>query len=89
VQSPGWGDGGVGKGKSEGRRERGNAQQSIVATGSGSVEDGFQKDRGKIQRQMRPACPHDPVQTHRTDLQACSSPPAFTKEGVTVVAIIG
>lgn len=73
--------------KAEG--EEGMHSQSIVATRSGSVEDGFQKDRGKIQRQMRSACPHDPVQTHRTDLQACSGPPAFTKEGVTVVAIKG
>lgn len=63
--------------------------QSIEATGSLSVEDVFQKDREKIQRQMRPACPHDPVQPTEQTFQVCGGPPAFTKEGVTVVVIIG
>lgn len=63
--------------------------QSIEATGSLSVEDVFQKDRGKIQRQMRPACPHDPVQPTEQTFQVCGGPPAFTKERVTAVAIIG
>ena len=63
--------------------------QSIEATGSLSVKDVFQKDRGKIQRQMRPACPHDPVQPTEQTFQVCGGPPAFTKERVTAVAIIG
>lgn len=63
--------------------------QSIEATGSLSVEDVFQKDRGKIQRQMRPAFPHDPVQPTEQTFQVCGGSPAFTKERVTAVAMIG